>query len=153
MKPTGMIKMAVLCILLLPGISMADSWKNESGKGAPEKQGYRHGGHDRGRSPDNREQSHHDRGHDRVERHRGYHDYRGYRERPYDRGRHYGHYKHNKHRYEYHGHWRSWDEWDRYARRYPHLRRHGHYYRDHGHLMFRFCDPAGGPCFFFSIGG
>lgn len=80
---------------------------------------------------------------------RGYH---GYRERPYDRGRHYGHYKHRKHQYRYHGHWRSWDEWDRYARKYPEVRRHGHYYHDGAHLMFRSCVPESDTCVFFSIG-
>jgi hypothetical protein len=30
--------------------------------------------------------------------------------------------------------------------------RHGHYYREHSHLMFRFCEPDTGNCFFFSIG-
>ncbi len=43
-------------------------------------------------------------------------------------------------------------EWDRYYRAHPHLHRHGHYYHDDAHLMFRYCDPDGGGCFFFSIG-
>lgn len=93
-----------------------------------------------------------DRGYDRPRERHHYHDYRGYRERPHDRGRHYGHYKHNGHRYEYDGHWRSWDEWDRYAKRNPDIYRHGHYYRDNTHLMFRFCEPGSGACYFFSIG-
>ena len=81
-----------------------------------------------------------------------YRDYRGYKERPYDRGRHYQHYEHRKHQYSYRGHWRSWDEWDRYARRHPEMRRYGRYYYDGPHLMFRTCDPGYNTCIFFSIG-
>jgi len=90
-----------------------------------------------------------DRGNDRYRNFDGYH---GYRERPYDRGRHYGHYKRKTHRYEDRGHWRSWNEFDRYIERHPDVRRHGRYYRDGAHLMFRTCDPDGSACFFFSIG-
>lgn len=81
-----------------------------------------------------------------------YRDYHGYKERPYDRGRHYGHYKHKGHKYEYHGHWRSWNDWDRYHRKYPRVQRHGRYYHDGAHLMYRYCDPAADSCVFFSIG-
>ena len=81
-----------------------------------------------------------------------YHNYRGYRERPYDKHRHYGHYDYKGHRYDYHGHWRSWEQWDRYTRKNPHIYKHGRYYREGGHLMFRFCEPGTGNCFFFSIG-
>jgi hypothetical protein len=81
-----------------------------------------------------------------------YHKHHGYREHPYDKGRHYGHYDFKGHRYGYHGHWRSWEEWDRYARQHPHIYEHGTYYRESAHLMFRFCDPGTGSCFFFSIG-
>lgn len=87
-----------------------------------------------------------DRGH-----HRDYRDYRGYRERPYDKHRHYERYKHRGREYHYRGHWRSWDEWDRYARERD-LYKHGRHYHEGGHLMFRFCDPDAGGCFFFSIG-
>jgi hypothetical protein len=89
---------------------------------------------------------------------RGYHGrpdyqrYSGYRERPYQKGRHYGHYDRNGRRYDYHGHWRSWDEWDRYAKRNPDIYKHGRYYREDAHLMFRFCEPGTANCVFFSIG-
>lgn len=76
----------------------------------------------------------------------------GYRERPYDHRRHYEHYDHRGYRYDYRGHWRSWDDWDRYYRDHPYLHRHGGYYREDGHLLFRYCDPNTGACYFFSIG-
>jgi hypothetical protein len=81
-----------------------------------------------------------------------YHKHRGYKERPYDKRRHYGRYDHKGHRYDYHGHWRSWEQWDKYARKHPHIYKHGRYYRENAHLMFRFCEPGTGNCFFFSIG-
>jgi hypothetical protein len=81
-----------------------------------------------------------------------YHMHPGYRECPYDKCRQYRPYDYRGHRYDYHGHWRSWDQWDSYARKHPNLSRHGRYYREEGHLMFRFCDPGTGSCFFFSIG-
>jgi hypothetical protein len=81
-----------------------------------------------------------------------YREHRGFRGRPYDKHRNYGHYDHKGHRYEYQGHWRSWDQWDMYAKKHPHIYKHGTYYREGGHLMFRFCDPGTGNCFFFSIG-
>ena len=83
---------------------------------------------------------------------RDYRDKHGYRERPYDKHRHYDHRAYRGQRYTYQGHWRSWGDWDRYYRERPWLRRDGRYYREDGHLMFRFCDPGGGGCFFFSIG-
>jgi len=82
----------------------------------------------------------------------GYHAHSGYRDRPYDKRRHYGHYDYKRHRYDYHGHWRSWDQWNKYARKHPHIYKHGRYYRENAHLMFRFCEPGTGNCFFFSIG-
>lgn len=81
-----------------------------------------------------------------------YDKYHGYRERPYDNRRHYGNFDYSGHRYDYRGHWRSWDQWDRYAKAHPNIYKHGRYYRENSHLMFRFCDPGGGGCFFFSIG-
>ena len=81
-----------------------------------------------------------------------YDKYRGYRQRPYDKGRHYGYYNYKGHRYDYRGHWRSWDQWDRYAKAHPDISRHGTYYRENAHLMFRFCEPGTGNCIFFSIG-
>ena len=81
-----------------------------------------------------------------------YQTHRGYREHPYDRNRSYGHYDYKGHQYDYHGHWRSWEQWDNYARKHPNLYKHGTYYHENTHLMFRFCDPGTGGCFFFSIG-
>ena len=84
--------------------------------------------------------------------HPDYHNHRGYREHPYDSRRHYGHYNYKQHRYDYHGHWSSWEQWDNYARKHPNIYKHGTYYRENAHLMFRFCEPGTGTCFFFSIG-
>jgi len=81
-----------------------------------------------------------------------YHKYSGYSERPYDQHRLYVNYDFKGHRYDYHGHWRSWDQWDRYVRKHPQIYEHGGYYRQQTHLMFRFCEPGTGNCFYFSIG-
>ncbi len=81
-----------------------------------------------------------------------YQNQRGYRERPYDNRRHYERYEYKGHRYGYHGHWRSWEQWNNYARKNPNIYKHGSYYRENAHLMFRFCEPGTGNCFFFSIG-
>jgi hypothetical protein len=81
-----------------------------------------------------------------------YHKYPGYSKRPYDKHRFYVNYDYRGHRYDYYGHWRSWKQWDRYARKHPQIYRHGGYYRQSAHLMFRFCEPGTGNCFFFSIG-
>ncbi|MEJ2658255.1 MAG: hypothetical protein P8012_13855 [Desulfobacterales bacterium] len=81
-----------------------------------------------------------------------YQKYRGYSQRPYDQHRLYVNYDYKGHRYDYHGHWRSWDQWDRYARKHSHIYKHGEYYRQNAHLMFRFCEPDTGNCFYFSIG-
>jgi hypothetical protein len=81
-----------------------------------------------------------------------YYNQRGYREHPYEKGRHYGRYNYKGHRYAYHGHWTSWKEWDAYARKRPNIYKYGRYYRENTHLMFRFCEPGTGSCFFFSIG-
>lgn len=83
---------------------------------------------------------------------RDYAGHHGYREHPYDRHRHYERYDHRGHGYAYRGHWRSWNDWNDYARGHPRLREHGGYYREDGHLMFRYCEPDSGSCFFFSIG-
>ena len=145
MKSINLTIIAIVLIFLFPCLSMAEGRKNESSKGFPGKRSYH-------RDDRNYRMDTHDRGQQRYRERLDYHDYHGYREHPYDRGRHYGHYKHKQKRYEYQGHWRSWDEWDRYARRHPEVYKHGHYYRDNAHLMFRFCEPVGGACFFFSIG-
>jgi hypothetical protein len=81
-----------------------------------------------------------------------YHKHPGYRKRPYDQHRLYVNYDYKRHRYDYHGHWRSWEQWDSYARKRPNIYKHGTYYRENAHLMFRFCEPGTGNCFFFSIG-
>ena len=81
-----------------------------------------------------------------------YHNYHGYRELLYDKHRQYGYHDFKGHRYNYQGHWRSWDQWDSYARSHPDIYRDGRYYHEGEHLMFRFCDPVTGSCFFFSIG-
>jgi hypothetical protein len=84
--------------------------------------------------------------------HRDFSQYSGYRERPYDKHRHYGEYVHNGRRYDYQGHWRSWKEWDRYAKKHTDVYRNGKYYREGAHLMFRLCEPGTANCVFFSIG-
>ncbi len=109
--------------------------------------------HDRDRGQEHSRDYDRDRAYQsRRDHHSDYDRYHGYRERPYDNKRRFDHYRHDRHRYEYRGHWRSWDAWNDYARHHPRVRDHGHYYRENGHLMFRFCDPGNGSCFFFSIG-
>jgi hypothetical protein len=81
-----------------------------------------------------------------------YHKHRGYREHSYDQNRIYVNYDYKGHQYDYHGHWRSWEQFDRYAKKYPHIYKHGGYYRQNSYLMFRFCEPDTGSCFYFSIG-
>lgn len=76
----------------------------------------------------------------------------GYRGEPYGRRR-YGHPHHYGDRdYRYAGHWRSWKEWNEYRRRHLQTFHRGRYYHQDGHLFFRFCDPDGDTCAFFSIG-
>ena len=151
MKTSPIIIIAVTLIFCCSSVSIADESKDEPGKGYPAKSQY---------SYDDRsyEYRHDYRGgfNDRDRREykgrRDYHKYPGYRERPYDKYRHYEHRDYEGRWYIYHGHWRSWDQWDRYRRRHPEIQKHGRYYREGGHLMFRFCDPDTGNCFFFSIG-
>jgi hypothetical protein len=81
-----------------------------------------------------------------------YHKHRGYREHPFDH-RIYVNYDYKGHRYDYNGHWRSWEQFDRYAKKHQYIYKHGRYYRQSSHLMFRFCEPDTGSCFYFSIGG
>jgi hypothetical protein len=78
-------------------------------------------------------------------------NYKGYRNNPYG-NRHYDRRSFYGNHYKYYGHWNSWNHWSRYIERYPHIRNHGSYYKEGSHLMFRFCDPTTGNCFFFSIG-
>ncbi len=119
-----------------------------SGSASADRDHDRDRGHEQGRDYDRERGYEHRRDHDSD-----YGRYQGYREQPYGHERRFDQYSHDDHRYDYRGHWRSWDAWNDYARHHPRIREHGHYYRDHGHLMFRFCDPASGGCFFFSIGG
>jgi hypothetical protein len=81
----------------------------------------------------------------------GYYKHLGYRERPYD-NRIYVNYNYKGHRYDYNGHWRSWEQFDSYAKKHSHIYKNGGYYRQSSHLMFRFCEPDTGSCFYFSIG-
>jgi hypothetical protein len=81
-----------------------------------------------------------------------YYKYRGYSERSYSKDRFYINYDYKGHRYDYHGHWRSWKQWNKYARKHPYIYKHGGYYRQNSHLMFRYCEPGTGNCFYFSIG-
>ncbi len=92
----------------------------------------------------------HRRGHGPSHMDNRYQGHHGYRERPYNKHRHYNQYRHNHREYAYRGHWRSWNSWEAYRMQHRDRFRHGHYYRQDGHLMFRFCDN--GACFFFSIG-
>lgn len=139
------IKFAIVVIFCFVGIASADDWKDESGKGRREKPQYRHNDRDHQKRPDKH-------GHGDHGRRPDYHNHHGYKERPYGQRRHYDRHHHNGHRYEYHGHWRSWKQWERYRKKHPHFYKQGHYYREDAHLMFRFCEPATGNCFFFSIG-
>jgi len=145
MKATNIINITIAILLLFSGVSIAKDWKTDSGKRVQGKQDFRHDNRDYRQGSDN----HFAQGH---KGNPNYHEHRGYREKPYDRGRHYGHYKQKGHRYEYQGHWRSWEQWDRYAKKHPDIYKQGHYYRESSHLMFRFCDPMSNACFFFSIG-
>jgi hypothetical protein len=127
--------------------------------------GYGHGTRDReseygeSRGHDGRDQ---DRDRNRAEEHHGdrhwHYDYRqpghhphGYHTQPH--GRHYGnpHMIHGQ-AYHYDGHWYSWNSWEKYRRLHAANFHQGRYYRESGHLFFRFCDPVGNACFFFSIG-
>jgi hypothetical protein len=145
MKISPILKILIVLVFCCTSVVWADNRKDGSRTGHPPNSQYTHG------RPDNRQSSdsHPDQGH------MGSSDYRhehGYREHPYDRGRHYGHYDYRGHQYEYRGHWSSWAEWNRYAKRHPEISRQGSYYRENAHLMFRFCEPGTGNCLFFSIG-
>lgn len=172
--------MIVAITVWFSSIAFADNWKEESKKEYPHKSRYAHDNyedqrgqnqHDNRRDRNRNDRYDRDRDNrydhrDRYERkdrydrhdrrdgkdHWDYSHHHGYSKRPHDRGRHYGHHKYRGRSYDYHGHWRSWNEWDGYVRSNPRIYRHGHYYRENSHLMFRFCDPDTGGCFFFSIG-
>jgi hypothetical protein len=110
-------------------------------------------GHDREMGHDQGMEHHRDgdRGHDYDYRQRGHHPH-GYFSQPH--GRHYGNpHMFGGHAYGYDGHWNSWEAWEGYRRLHADRFHHGSYYRESGHLFFRFCDPVGAACFFFSIGG
>ena len=165
MKTSHVLKISIALIFCCYSVVYAKNWKDDSKQKAPgksqytqDRQGDRNSGgreeHERSERRDGREK------HERVERRGGhdnqkyadYHKHRGYREHPHDKARHYGHYTYHGHQYDYHGHWTSWEQWDRYAKSHPQIYKHGRYYRENAHLMFRFCDPVSGSCFFFSIG-
>ena len=121
---------ATLMIFLGAGVSLADGWKNESGKR----------GHDYG---------HKDRSKDDYRKDHGREDYRhyhGYRSKPRHENYRHEHFNH----YRYNGHWNSWDSWEHYKRSNPHYMRHGHYERYNNQLFFLFND--GMNAFMFSIG-
>jgi hypothetical protein len=157
MKTSYIFNVAVVVIFCFTGIAFSDNWKGESGKGDGNTSQYYQSHHNKKERPDH----HGDQGHKNApdtqrhgdyKMHRDYDTHNGYRERPYAKNRRYGHYEHHGHRYDYQGHWRSWEQWNTYAKNHPEIYRHGDYYREDTHLMFRFCDPGSGACFFFSIG-
>jgi hypothetical protein len=149
MKTKCILIIAAALIFCFSGVVFADNWKDESGQGRGPGS-YKERGDDRGR-PDNDGRGYgHDRRNDKKDR--DYRNHRGYRPKPFDRGRVYVHHEHRGHRYEYHGHWSSWDHWDRYAKSHPAIIVNGNYYRENAHLMFRFCEPGTANCVFFSIG-
>jgi hypothetical protein len=106
--------------------------------------------HHRERDRDRDRQRDRDRGWDDDYRKPGHHPH-GYRTQPH--GRQYKHSHMRKgHTYHYDGHWNSWGAWEGYRKRHPERFHQGGYYRESGHLYYRFCDPVGTACFFFSIG-
>jgi hypothetical protein len=157
MKASKILSIVVIAAFCCAGIAFSDNWKNESGKGRRDKPQY-HQQHRDGKQHSDRRDSRDDkRDHDTYRRgdHNSrpdYHSYRGYRERPYGKKRHYEHHDHRGHRYAYQGHWGSWKQWDGYRKAHPDIVKHGDYYREDAHLMFRFRDPVTGGFFFFSIG-
>ncbi|MBW1940517.1 MAG: hypothetical protein JRI28_03935 [Deltaproteobacteria bacterium] len=130
--------------------SQAFADKEYKGKGKQKEQDKEYRKQERKAFKHKKEQDTH--GHCDYKERPDYPKHRGYRERPYGKRRHHRHYDYKGHQYDYHGHWRSWEQWDRYAKKHPHIYKHGRYYRENAHLMFRFCEPGTGSCFFFSIG-
>ena len=149
MKTSHILKISIVLIFCCSSVVFADNSKHDSRKKNSKESHYTQNRHD-DRHNDNERSDRNDGRHD--QKYSDYHKHHGYRERPHDRGRHYGHYKYRGHQYDYHGHWNSWAQWHRYAEAHPQISRHGHYYRENAHLMFRFCEPGTGNCFFFSIG-
>jgi len=135
-----------------------DKKGNDTGRHDDQKQRHdagRHEGQNKHQNADrheNRNEHQYADRHDARKARDDYHKHNGYREHPYQSKRHYKYYDHKGHRYAYEGHWRSWEQWNRYAEQHPEIRKHGDYYREEAHLMFRFCEPSNGACFFFSIG-
>lgn len=164
MKKLYTLNFVIIAFFLCTGIAFSDNRKDESQKGNNNRSEYNQSNRDKKERPDDRGYKSDDRGHKKevkvkkayrqseTKGHRDYQKYNGYRERPYERDRHYEHHNHKGHRYEYHGHWRSWDKWERYKKEHPDVYREGNYYRENAHLMFRFRDPVTGGYFFFSIG-
>jgi hypothetical protein len=149
MKRTTILLFSLLGSLVMAAPSYADD-HYRGHQDSREHQDYRAQQDHRGRQDYRR---HQDNRRDRdYRRHQDYRGQHGYRPRPYYEHRHYDRYRHGDRDYAYRGHWRSWNSWETYRREHRERFRHGHYYRQDGHLMFRFCDPQGGSCFFFSIG-
>ncbi len=142
------------CLLFMPGQTFADH--DHRGQNGGIKWQNKHHHKYRQQERDMRH-NHHHHSYQKHDHHHhkappALHRHRGYRNRPYGKHRHYIHHNFKGNRYVYRGHWRSWVQWDRYARMYPHIYKHGRYYHDNNHLMFRYCEPATGNHFFFSIG-
>jgi Ni/Co efflux regulator RcnB len=139
-----------ILILLAMALAVFISW--------PATAGQKDRGHDyRQSSRDHRDEPGKAQSHDKRGRNRDY-DYRKPEHRPsgYHSSHHGRNFKHSHryrgHAYNFDGHWSSWRNWENYRKRHPERFHHGRYYRENGHLFFRFCDPMGASCFFFSIG-
>ena len=163
-KKLYILAFVIIAFFLCTGIAFSDNRKGESGKGNRNTSEYNQRYSDKkahtddlGYKPNENSYKPEDRGHKSEARgyrkkmkvkvkdsyrhsdankRRDYQKYYGYRERPYDRDRHYAHHNHKGHRYEYHGHWWSWDQWERYKKEHPDVYREGNYYRENAHLMF-----------------
>ncbi|HUV77628.1 MAG TPA: hypothetical protein VMW06_06180 [Desulfobacterales bacterium] len=113
-----------------------------------------HGRRDNKERPDN--PSRPDYQNHRVNKKGSHDNRRNYKEQQRRNYRHhsrnYKYHDYNDRRHNYKGHYGSWNQWNSYARTHPDIYRHGTYYRENSHLMFRFCEPGTGNCFFFSIG-
>lgn len=151
---------AVVFSAILAFPAMASDGRDRHGRGwddghrSPPSQYQRDQGRHYGRDV---ERGRHDAGerrqYDRRYEHRRHtYPYKGYRVHPHGRYD-YHPYRHRERDYHYEGHWMSWNDWERYKRRYPQRFSHGRYYRDHDNrLFFRFCDPEGNACLYYSIG-
>ena len=157
MKRSCILNVAIIVIFCCTGIALSDNRKSDAEKGIKNKQQYsksHQGEKERSdyRGNEDSKNRHQTYRHGDINKRPDYHSHTGYRERPYQKNRHYAHHDHRGHRYEYQGHWKSWKQWDSYAKAHPDIYKHGDYYRENAHLMFRFRDPVTGGYFFFSIG-